>query len=70
VSYNIFKRNFSGRTFFTFGTVGDGSKPAIFNKTKLVSDVKFMKNTEVKKNSIEWIAEKSQAARRRNKNEL
>jgi len=68
-TYNIFKRNFSGKAFFTFGTIGDGTKPNIFNKTKLVSNIKFMKKEDVTKDSIEWIAETIQRSRRHNKNE-
>ena len=64
-TYKIFKRNFPSKAFFTFGTIGDGSKPDIFNKAKLVSDIQFFKKADVKENSIEWIAEKCQEMRRR-----
>lgn len=59
-TYNKFKRSFFGKVSFTFATIGDGIKPSIFSKTKLVSDIKFMKNTDVLENSIEWFAENSQ----------
>jgi len=68
-TYNVFKRNFSGEAFLTFGTIGDGLKPDILNKAKLVSDVKFVKSIDVKENSIEWIAEVAQGPRRHNRNE-
>ncbi len=58
--YDKFKRSFCGKVSFAFATIGDGIKPSIFSKTKLVSDVKFRKNMDVLENSIEWIAEKSQ----------
>ena len=63
-AYNKFRRSFFGKVSFAFATIGDGIKPNIFNKTKQVSDVKFMKNTDVMENSIEWIAEKSQQSER------
>ncbi|HUK85171.1 MAG TPA: hypothetical protein VLU95_04845 [Candidatus Acidoferrum sp.] len=62
-AYNKFKRSFFGKVSFAFATIGDGIKPYIFNKTKQVSDVKFMKNTDLVKNSVEWFAEKSQQER-------
>jgi hypothetical protein len=66
-SYNIFKRNFTGKAFFTFGTIGDGIKPSIFNKARV--DIKFMKKEDAKKDSIEGIAETYQWSRRHRKNE-
>ena len=61
--YNKFKRSFFGSVSFAFATIGDGIKPCIFNKTKLVSDIKFMNKMDVLENSVEWIAEKSQQKR-------
>ena len=59
-SYSVFKKNFNGKVHFTFGILGDGSTPTIHCKSKLVTDVQFMKSSEVKQNSIEWIAEEVQ----------
>ncbi len=59
-TYKVFKRNLPIKAFFTFGTFGDGFKPNILNKSKVVSDIQFFKKADVKENSIEWIAEKSQ----------
>ena len=59
-TYNVFKKNFEGKVLFTFGILGDGSTPTIYCKSKLVTDVKFMKSSEVEKNSIEWLAEEVQ----------
>ncbi len=61
-TYKIFKRNFPNKAFFTFGAIGDGSKPDVLNRAKLVSDIQFFKSTDVKENSIEWMAEKAQRA--------
>jgi hypothetical protein len=57
-SYRVFKNNFDGKTLFTFGILGDS--PMTYRKSKLVTDVKFMKNSEVAENSPEWIAEEIQ----------
>ena len=57
-SYNVFKKDFEGKAYFTFGIIRDS--PTTYGKSKLVTDIKFMKNSEVAKNSPEWIAEQVQ----------
>jgi len=68
-TYSVFKQNFSGNAFFTFAALGNGPTPEFLNESKLVSDIKFMKNTEVKKNSVEWLAEQIQSQIRGASNE-
>ncbi len=57
-SYKVFKNDFKGKAYFTFSTLRD--YPTVYEKAKLVTDVKFMKNSEVTENSPEWIAEEVQ----------
>lgn len=59
-TYSVFKKNFNGQAYFTFGIFVGDSTPTIYHKSKLVTDIKFMKSNEVKENSIEWIAEEVQ----------
>ncbi len=59
-TYNFFKANFSGDVYFTLGILGDGAHPEYLTESKLVTDVKFLKDTEVEKNSVEWLAEETQ----------
>lgn len=59
-TYNLFKANFSDNVFFTFGVLGDGRHPEYLREFKFVTDVKFLKDTEVEENSVEWIAEEAQ----------
>ena len=68
-TYNKFRRSLFGKVFFSFGTIGDGLRPDIFSKRKLVSDVKFLKKADVNENSVEWIVERVQEQMRRDKNE-
>jgi hypothetical protein len=56
-TYNVFKKNFDGRVYFTFGKFGNSQYPILLRNSKLVTDIRFMKSSEVKPNSIEWIAE-------------
>jgi hypothetical protein len=59
-NYSVFKQKFNGEVLFRFGMLGKDSEPIYYPKSKLVTDVKFMKNSEVVENSIEWIAEEVQ----------
>lgn len=38
----------------------NGAHPEYLTESKLVTDVKFLKDTEVEKNSVEWLAEETQ----------
>jgi len=59
-SYSMFKQNFDGKAHFRFGIFGTAKEPIVYHKSKLVTDIKFMKSSEVVENSIEWIAEEVQ----------
>jgi len=59
-TYIVFKQKFKGKAFFRFGTFGTGPEPVISSKSKLVTDIKFMKSNEVVRNSPEWLARESQ----------
>jgi hypothetical protein len=56
--YSRFKKKFDGKAYFTFGIARDS--PTTYVKSKLVTDIKFMKKSEVLKNSPEWFAEEYQ----------
>ncbi len=65
-NYRMFKEKSKGKVLFRFGILEKklepikDSKPIFFNKSKMVTDIKFMKSEDVTKNSIEWVAEEVQ----------
>ena len=59
-NYRVFKQRCKGQALFGFGVLKGEENPTIFSRTKLVTDIKFMKSSEVKKGSLEWIAEEVQ----------
>lgn len=65
--YKTFKQKSQGKAFFRFGVFRTGEEPIIFQKSKLVTDIKFMKSHEVAKNSIEWTARESQRRAKKRK---
>jgi hypothetical protein len=55
-NYRVFKQKCKGRALFRFGVL-EGQNPSMLHETKLVTDVKFMEKSQVRKDSIEWMAE-------------
>jgi hypothetical protein len=63
-TYRVFKSRFKGEALFRFGVLDEGN-PTMMRRAKLVTDIKFIKSSEVKKDSMEWIAEEVQRKARK-----
>lgn len=58
--YLKFKKESKGMAFFRFALLGTTENPTISERSKLITDIKFMKIDEIVKNSPEWMAVSSQ----------
>lgn len=59
-TYQKFKKESDGKAFLQFAIMGNSGIPTLTEKSKLITNIKFIKLSEVSHNSPEWIALEAQ----------